>query len=142
MGLRCRSRNPNPRVITDITDIRYPVNLCKPRFRKYPFTLGFGFSVCIGYRCYILFIRIFFYQLTLSRSLISQVSLTTKFIAWTHSLFYLHFNSCYLKRLISQSKCSGPENFTLKYQQLKYPELKYKEKSDCVQNIILFQRVP
>ena len=30
--------------------------------------------------------------------------------------FYFHFNSFYLKLLISQSKFSGPRKFTLRYQ--------------------------
>ena len=39
----------------------------------------------------------------------------SKNIVWTHSLFYLHSNSCSLKLLISQSKFSGTRKFTLRY---------------------------
>ena len=41
----------------------------------------------------------------------------SKNIVWTISHLSLHFKSCYLKLLISQSKFSGTRKFTLRYQQ-------------------------
>ena len=47
---------------------------------------------------------------------ISKYPLISKNIVQTELQFYLHFNSCYLKLLLSQSKFSAIRKFTLRYQ--------------------------
>ena len=52
-----------------------------------------------------------FVQLNLTISnIISKFPLISKNIGWAHFLFYLHFNSFYLKLLVSQVNFLGPEN--------------------------------
>ena len=54
--------------------------------------------------------------LVISNTGISKYSLLSKNTVYTDFLFYIHFNFCYLKLLISQSKFSGSRKFTLRYQ--------------------------
>ena len=54
--------------------------------------------------------------LAISQKLISQSTVLYRIQCGQSSYFSLHFNSCYLKQLIPQSKFSGTRKFTLRYQ--------------------------
>ena len=52
----------------------------------------------------------------ISNSGILKCPVISKNIFWTHLLFSLTFQPCYLKLLVSQSKFSETRKFTLRYQ--------------------------
>ena len=72
---------------------------------------------------------------------ISEHLIMPKRIVWTHFLISLHFNSCYLKRLVSRNKFSGTI-LPSSYRELTYLLFFITHSSHPVKDKYTFPQVP